>query len=178
MPRTLLAIGTMIVIVLAAAGCGSSTKDSSATSTTTAATSTSATQQSAATSQPSGPQLTHAQLVAKGDAICYRLNARRASTTISTPGDYKRLVPALAAYELAGVAEMRKLNPPASMANSWKEIADSMETIAKLTGSVDTYQAASNDTEQHKLDAPFTAALNTLVNTAKREGFKDCAQFA
>jgi hypothetical protein len=156
MPRTLFAVLPLLAAsVLTASGCGGSTSSST----------------------ESTGQLTRSQLIAKADAICQAVNAKRASITIKTAQDFARSVPKLAADEHAAVEEMRKLTPPASMTNSWRQIVDSAQTIAYVTGRYRTYAQASNE----KLVAPLSAALSkasqAMTVTANREGIRQCAQF-
>jgi len=73
------------VIVLAASGCGGS-------------------------AGPTKP-LTRSELIARGTRFCRRINTRLAAIRIRSERDYARLVPPLAAYEHAAVAEMRRLTP-------------------------------------------------------------------
>jgi hypothetical protein len=172
MPSTRLAALALSALTLAASGCGGSAKSSSQTTSPASAVSTTANE----SATPSGP-LTRAQLIAKGDAICYRLNTRRSSTRINTPQAYERLVPPLAAFELAGAAEMGKLIPPPSMAHAWQQMVAGARTIAEVTGRYRRYADASSHKLSRPLDAILGKAINELVVTAKREGFNDCARF-
>jgi hypothetical protein len=168
-------------LAIAASGCGGSAKSSSqgttsAPASTSAQTSTSAQATTASGSTKPAPQLTRAQLIEKGDAICYRLNARRSSITISNAGQYEHEIPALAAYERAAAAEMSALTPPPAMASAWRQIVAGARAIAEVTGRSSTFAEAGK--EAHALDAAFGKATEQMTSAAKREGFKDCARYA
>jgi hypothetical protein len=156
---------------LVASGCGGSSKGAS-----TAASAANAAVASGA--KPSGKPLSRLELIARGDAICYRLNARRSSSTMSRPQDYERIVPALAAYELAATTEMAQLVPPASMAHDWQRMVAGSRTIAETTGRFHTYAEASGNKFAHEMDLVLGKGIDELTQAAKHAGFKDCANFA
>ncbi len=174
MRRTPLAVLALAASVLAASGCGGSTKASSqAASTTVAGSPAGAT---ATQTAPSGP-LTRAQLIEKGEAICYRLNVKRSSTRISQPGDYERFVPVLAATELAAATEMGNLTPPPALAGEWREMIAGAHAIGEVTGHFPHYSEASNNKLAHRYDVILSHAVEQLTGAARRAGFKECARF-
>jgi hypothetical protein len=126
----------------------------------------------------SSKPLSRSELIAQGDAICYRLNAKRATLTISRPQDYERIVPPLAAYELAAAAEMGRLMPPTSMAHDWSEMVSGARTIAQATGRFRTYAEANKGKLAHTIDLVLGRGIDELVHAAKRAGFKECSHFA
>lgn len=173
MSRTRIAATALCASALIVSGCGSSTKSSSQT--TSAATPAASTSTGAGEpSHPSGT-LTRAQLISKGDEICYRLNARRQSTSIGHTQDYERVVPQLSAYEIQGATELSLLTPPPPMAHAWQEIVTDSRVIAEVTGHFRHYGASHK--EQHPYDVMIGNAINQLVAVAKREGFKECSRF-
>jgi hypothetical protein len=159
---------------LAASGCGSSSKSSSQT---TAASTTSASVSTPSTTPKPTARLTRAQLIEQGDAICYRLNARRASTRIEKPHDYENLVPALATYELQGASELGALTPPPSLSTGWQHIVNGSHTIAEVTGHFPRYSEAERGQLTHKYDIMIGKAISEVTNTAKRIGFKECSRY-
>jgi hypothetical protein len=126
--------------------------------------------------QSSAP-LTRAQLVAQGDAICYRLNARRMTTKVARAQDYEQLVPALAAYELQGANELGALAPPRSMAHLWRQIVSGSHKVAEATGHFPHYSEAANDNIARVDDEMLTKAIDELTGAARRGGFKECSRF-
>jgi hypothetical protein len=162
---------------LAAYGCGGASKTASSAVTTSAATQTAPSSstvhtESAASTQP----LTRAQLIAAADMICRRVNLKRASIKLSSLADYAHLLPELAAYERAAVAQMRKLVPPASMASSWQRLISAGQTVAGGTAAVGEHATASGLREVESQSIAAGKALERSLTLAKREGFKDCAQ--
>lgn len=175
MSLTRFAAPTLAALTLAVGGCGGSAKSSNQqTSAQTAGKQTNVANQSGV---PSGP-LTRAQLIARGDAICYRLNVRRASTRIGKPQDYERLIPQLAAYELAAANEMGEITPPASMAHDWQQMVAGSHTIAEVTGHFHRYVDATNDKKALPFDIILGKGIDQLTKAAKRAGFKECGRFA
>jgi hypothetical protein len=161
---------TLVAAALAASGCGGSSKGTATATSASAASQTS----SAASSKP----LTRSELIARGDAICYRLNAKRASLTINRPQDYERLVPPLATYELAAAAEMGRLTPPTSMARDWQQMVSGARTVAQATGRFHTYAEASTGKIARTIDLVLGKGIDELVHAAKHAGFKDCSRFS
>jgi hypothetical protein len=177
MLHTQLAALALAAITLVASGCGGSSKTESTTTAaavSTAATST-ATTSTPATAEPG--KLTRAELIAKTDAICARINAKRSSTKFTKEQDYARLVPPLAAYEQAAAAELSKLTPPASMANEWQQIASRVQTVANDTATVGHDIVTKQDNAGGALLTKLTNILLQMNAIAKREGFTSCAQF-
>jgi hypothetical protein len=116
-------------------------------------------------------------LISRGDAICYRLNAKRRTISIGGPEDYERLVVPLAAYELAAATEMGSLTPPPSLAPAWQQIVSGTRTLARLTGHFHTYAEASNLKLSRPFDAELGKAMDQVTRSAKQAGFKDCTRF-
>jgi hypothetical protein len=170
MSRTCLAVVALTAGTLIAAGCGGSSKSSSHPASAQSST-------SAAVTAPAGA-LTRAQLIARGNAICYRLNVRRTSITIRKRQDYEALVPALAGEELAAAVEMGKLTPPPSMAHDWQQMITGAHTIGEVTGHFRTYAEASNEKLARPFDPILTKGIDQLVGAAKHAGFKECSHFA
>jgi hypothetical protein len=156
MSRPLLAALALAATALTASGCGGS----------------------AGSTKP----LTRSELIARGDAICRRINAKISTITVSSAQDYARLAPPLAAYEQTAVAEMRKLTPPASMANDWKQIVTGAQMLADGTAKLGEYAQTSNPFQAHQTPSVHAAFVATtegakqIVTAAQREGFNDCAQ--
>jgi hypothetical protein len=158
--------------LLAASGCGGTTKSSSSTQSTLA----SALATQSARTPASGP-LTRADLIAQADAICYRINAKRASIVLRSKRDVVRGLPQLASYEQVAVTELAKLMPPTSITSDWKVILVNAQAVAEATAKLTTY---ANTNPHLLLGRPeyiiLTKAQGRVIATAKRDGFKDCAR--
>jgi hypothetical protein len=170
---TQVAAFTVAAAVFTASGCGEAAKKSSNPAAAASATP-STTQATTANSQRA---LTSAALISQADAICYQVNAKRASSVITSKRDMVRILPKLAAYERAAVARMANLIPPVSMANDWKLILVNANAVAQETATLAQYA----NTNPHILSgAPaiktIVKAQEQLTQTARRDGFKDCAQ--
>lgn len=140
---------TLIAIGLVAGGCGKSSKP-----------------------------LTRAELIAKADTICKRVNDKLKSSnnSIKSQQDIVRIVPKLASFEQTALAELSKLEPPASLANDWKTIIAGAQTLADNTAKLGEYAKANNlKAARHLIQASEKVQQQTLA-TAKRDGFKQCSQ--
>jgi hypothetical protein len=125
----------------------------------------------------SSHSLTRAQLIAKGDAICSRVDAESGSFTIRTDHDHALYLPALAAYEQAASSEMRALVPPDSMANDWRQIVADAQAVADSMTRVGEYAQSHKPSAAPKaLYAPAATAVQDMLTVAQRDGFKACAQ--
>jgi hypothetical protein len=164
-----LAMGAVVV-----SGCGGSAKQSSKV--TSSSTSTQSAETSHTKPSGSGP-LNRAQLIERGDAVCYRLNARRQSTSISHRQEYAQVIQPLAAYERQGADELAALTPPASMASSWQKIIDGSRTIAEVTGRFHAYGEAERLKLARRYDDILGKAINQVTRVAKKAGFKECSRF-
>lgn len=165
------------VLALIGAGCGEGGKSSSAVTRSNQTTASIGTQSSATQSSEPAKALTKAELVAKADAICYGINAKRSAIRISKLQDYALLVIPFGAYERTAVVELNKLVPPPSLAAAWNEILAGARTQAQATAEISEYikQHKSLDGTQ-SIAAALTRATHEMTTAAKREGFADCAQ--
>jgi hypothetical protein len=118
--------------------------------------------------------LTRSELIARGDAICRRINAQL--NAIRSAKDYARL----GAYEQAAVVEMRRLTPPSSMASDWGQVVSGAQARADATAKIGTYPPeGAFATRKPAVRAAYAAAgtgMQQMVTAARREGFKDCAR--
>jgi hypothetical protein len=165
MTRTIIATLLFTVSALATAGCGgSSTKTPSSGAT-----------QAASTSTGTAP-LTRGELIAKADAICYRVNTERASNRIRSNASIATSVPRVAAYEREAFAELSRLVPPASMASDWKQLVAAATALAADTKKVGEYAQAGNLNGAGGSLAASNLDIQKMLAVAHRDGFKDCAQ--
>lgn len=176
MPRTHHVALVLAASLFACSGCGSNAKSTQSTSATAPQTTTGeATRPSPVSTKSSGP-LTRTELIIKADAICYGINAKRATIKYSTPADYIRLLMPFAEYQSAAVTRLSKLIPPPSMEHSWRKIVAGARTVADITGVAIQYVRANKLDSTHPLEVKLARARTEMTSLAKREGFKDCAQ--
>jgi len=149
-----------LAVVLAAAGCGGSSKSGSTGS------------------GSSGTSAATARLIATADAICERLDARLASTT-SVHLDSRtiaRSAPQNAALERAALTELAKLARPASLADDWRQIIAYRLTLADELARLGRY-AKANDTRAVKAVAVSKRRVHEkLFALATHDGFHVCSQ--
>ncbi len=171
-------LAVLAAIVLAAEGCGSSSKTPStdaSTAATSQAASTASAPKVAMVTLPTGKPLTHARWIAKGEAICAHLNAQLAANSVKSTSEFARALPIAAADERAEFRALVKLVPPPSYSKAWQQF---------LT---DTKQWSENSAKlaQSTTPAQFTMSGALLTATkdlherlaaiAKHAGFKECA---
>lgn len=156
MTRTRAAAVGLIAMTLAAGGCGKATKS-----------------------------LTQAEMIAKADPICGRINAKISYYSNLKPANSQDLVsasaivqatPQIASAERAAYADLAKLTPPASMADDWKQFLEGVKTIADDTARVGDYAKAKNTAPIAPIMASASTTLQRLRATATRHGFDDCAK--
>lgn len=164
-PKSTLAASALATIVLVAAGCGGSSSTSSSTSTPVPV------------NPASGQPLTAAALIAKADAICARVNELRGTTTVSTPESMAQLLPTLAANEQKALTELRSLTPPTAIANDWRQVLASHQTIAEYTAKLGQYATEKNSKAVRQVLSKSGALTSpALLAGARRDGFKACSQ--
>lgn len=128
----------------------------------------------------SSKPLTRAELIAKADTICKRVNDKLKSSnnTIKGRQDIARIVPKLASTEQAALAELSKLVPPAALANDWKTIIAGAQTLADNTAKLGEYAKANNLKAARGLITSSEKVQQQVLATARRDGFKYCSQSA
>lgn len=120
--------------------------------------------------------LTRAELIAKADAICGRVNQRRELVTIKKPQDFLTLLPAFATYERAAYAEFDKLTPPAALAGGWRELVLQAQTIARDTSTVGVYAKAGRIGAARALLEALNPSQKRMDAIARRDGMGECAE--
>jgi hypothetical protein len=192
MSHTQLAALALTAASLALSGCGGSSKTTASTITaTTSADSTPATSTTAAsTSLPPattvkvavGTPLTRAQLIAKSDAICARVNAEvdKISTKVNAPPsvaqrEFLEGFPKVARYETTETNELSKLVPAASLAQDWELIISDFHRYVQYADASAHAAEAKDINAITPLIQPAEALHAKLNAIAKRDGFKSCS---
>ena len=186
---TVLAIATTM---LAASGCGNSSKTVSTTisgstaATTNAAETTSEAKAPVTTPAPSAPvkvatvqvatgtPLAKAQWIAAGDAICAHLQTELAANPVKGTKTFAVVFPQAAALERVEVSELGKLVPPRSNTKDWQTLLTKSLESAENTATL----GRAAQTREIKLDDPLivtTTKIDGEIHViAKRDGFKHC----
>jgi hypothetical protein len=127
-------------------------------------------------SSGSSKTLTREDLIAKANAICARVNARRASTHYGALPEVARVAPQLAAYEQTAATELSKLAPPTSMANDWQQIVSSAQALAGYTFRIGDYARSKKVAAAQPLFGLIQHSHRQLVLTATADGLTECAK--
>jgi hypothetical protein len=154
-----LAALALATTTLAICGCGGSSGSSNASG-----------------SSGSSKTLTRAELITKANAICARVNTKRASTHYRTLPEVARSAPRLASYEQAAAAELGKLVPPAEMSNDWQQIVANARALAGYTLQIGEYAKAKNVAAAQPLLTSIRASNHQLVATARAVGLTECSR--
>jgi hypothetical protein len=175
MPHTTrIASLALAVAALAASGCGGSKSSGKTASASQARSSSGQAQSSNHGGSPTGP-LTRAELIARADAICASVNARRASLKRLSHG-YVAKLPWLASYEHAAFAQLGRLIPPVSMAGDWRQIVVVAQTVTADTAKIGEYAKSNSVNAARPLFGQVGEAQERMLTTARHAGFRDCAQ--
>jgi hypothetical protein len=165
---------------LALSGCGGSSKSASTTSSAASTPTTTNANVSVHLAPPitiaSGPPLTRAAWIAKGDAICTRTLDKLEATTAKTAEQLARLLPEAAVYDRTEANELSKLVPPTAMADSWAQIVDDLQKYGELTAKAAEYARVRNTNEGIPVFDSANRTQQELTTIAKNDGFKICSQ--
>jgi hypothetical protein len=179
-----LAALALATTVLAASGCGRSSKPATTTAATSAPQTTSSTTVDAeSTPTPTvaavkpavGKPLSRARWIAKGEAICTRLNAQLAARTVKSPTEFAVVLPQAAAYERAELAQLIKLVPPASEAGDWQKFLTETQQWAENSTKLGQIAQAGKFTLALPLVTTTRKLHEHLAHLASHKGFKECA---
>lgn len=124
----------------------------------------------------SSSTLSKSALIAKGDAICKRVNdgIKNVGAT-NTAADVAKVAPKVHALEQQGVNDLRKLKPPNSLAADFSSFVNKTQV---LTDDATKIGAAAKTNDQKTAQAVSTEALSAsaaATGSATKLGFKDCA---
>jgi hypothetical protein len=135
------------ILVAAAAGCGSS----------------------------SGPS--RAGFVKQANAICKRVNDQiGAAGQAKTVADVQRIGPGIIAAEQRGLADLRRLAVPSSLARDWRRLQSDLAQITVNAGRL-LSAAKANDTATAQTVANASQQTQSEVTAiATRDGLGECAK--
>jgi len=131
--------------------------------------------------------LTRAQLIARADPICAsaseeraKANARlRGATSLSSPQTLATLAEtasSVAVYENQGIATLRKLSAPASLARDWRSMLAGLQQLANATAQLGTYAKEKNVKAAEQLLTSTSSTRAQLLVLANRDGFRSCGR--
>jgi len=174
-----LAAPALAAIALATIGCGGSSKTGSsaaATTTAPAATTTTTTVALPTTTVKlaTGRPLTRAELIAKADPICKRMNTKVFGIRVKSISEFASVTPQMAIYINTASADLGKLVSPARMTRDWARIVNGLQLYGEYVSKIGQY-AQANDISAARQQ--YATAQNILVqmNTiGKNDGFIQC----
>jgi hypothetical protein len=124
------------------------------------------------------------RLIARADAICKPLNARRkaantqvgAVTSSAALPKVARIAPGLAAYEHKEVAELQALTAPAALAGTWQKILTGAQQLADNTATLGAEAKAGNLKAVEAVIHKDQKSERELIAVAKTAGFAHCGR--
>jgi hypothetical protein len=133
-----------------------------------------------------GSQAT-AQLAAKADPICEATSARRDAANAGLGHAHSlsgrralkaiaRTAPGLAIYESSAVSQLRKLKPPASLADSWRSMLADLQQLADDTARLGTFAKQDDVHAAARLLAESSNTRTDLVAIATLDDLTPCGQ--
>lgn len=149
MRYTCVAAIALTATVLAASGCGSSSKP-----------------------------LTRAELTAKANEICKTVAAKVSSKSVSNQQQIGRVAEELASFEQTALTSLSKLVPPAELESDWKQFVAGAQTLAENTAKLGEYARANNLKAAKGLILSSEATQKQMMAIAKRDGLSACEQVA
>jgi hypothetical protein len=131
----------------------------------------------AASSGPQGQSPAQAELIAKADAICRRLNVEIATTKPKHLGVHEiaRLSPVRANLEQATVKDLSKLTPPASIADNWRQLIGYRRRLAEELAKLGRSAKAHDVAAIKALTSSKLRVHRQLLIVGRHSGFKACA---
>jgi len=118
--------------------------------------------------------------IAKADAICKQLDVELANPKPKSTSfrELALLVPHRAALEQAAVTELRRLTPPSSFGQEWREIIAYRQALAEELAKLGQ-SAKAKDAKAIKAISLSKIRMHRLLRTlAARNGFAYCGQIA
>jgi hypothetical protein len=164
MSHTRLAALALATTTLTAAGCGgSATKSNPAGAKTSAA-------------QPAAQQSSRTAFIARADAICRQLNERahtQLTVSLHTVGTTAK---PLASYYRAAFAELRRLTPPAEIADAWRAIVSDVQRVPSLIDTMGRFALDNDMASTVKAELKVKKIQEHRFAIARRNGFTDCGE--
>jgi hypothetical protein len=181
---TILALTT--VTLMAASGCGGSTKTN--TTTVTANTTPTTTTAQATTGETNthpfpvadvkiahGKPLAHRQWVRKADAVCAHYRTELKHLKIKGTDELPRVLPQESAYLRSETAQLAKLTPPTANKNDWQQILNTTLELAEGAAKVAQINNAGSRILFTPTGMAFVATSHHLIDLSTRNKLPNCA---
>ena len=122
-----------------------------------------------------GGGLSKDELVAKGDAICKRVNTRMAKEPDpKTAADLERLAKRTVAISDPAIKDMEKLKPPSDLESDFENFLASLKRQRNLTEKIGEAAAAGDTAKVQKIGADAQDAQEEYRRLTGKIGFKQC----
>ncbi|MGI8557746.1 MAG: hypothetical protein ACR2ND_05480 [Solirubrobacteraceae bacterium] len=120
--------------------------------------------------------LSKSELVAKGDAICKRVNdgIRNVGPT-NTAADVAKVAPKVYALEQQGVNDLRKLTPPGAVASDYTSFLDKTQVLTDDANKIGAAAKTNDKKTAQTIASEAASASASATSSASKLGFKDCA---
>ena len=122
-----------------------------------------------------GGGLSKSQLVAKGDAICKRINTRMAKEPDpKTTADLQRLAKRTVELSDPAIDDMEELEPPSDLEDDFKKLVASLKRQRDLTKKIGDAAGKGDTAEVQELGAQAQKAQDEYRRLTGKIGFKEC----
>ena len=122
-----------------------------------------------------GGGLSKQELVAKGDAICKRVNAQMAKEPDpQTAADLQRLADRTVEISDPAVDDMEALEPPGDLEDDFKKFVGSLKRQRDLTKKIGAAAGKGDTAEVQKVGADAQEAQDEYRRLTGKIGFKEC----
>ena len=122
-----------------------------------------------------GGGLSRDELVAKGDAICKRVNTRMAKEPDpQSAADLERLAKRTVQISDPAIADMKALDPPGALESDFKKFVASLKRQRDLTKEIGDAAAAGDTAKIQKVGADAQKAEQEYRRLTGKIGFNEC----
>jgi hypothetical protein len=122
-----------------------------------------------------GGGLSKQELVAKGDAICKRINTRMAKEPDpKTTKDLKRLADRTVELSDPAIDDMEKLDPPSELEADFKKFVASLKKQRDLTKKIGDAAGKDDTAKIQEVGAQAQKAQDEYRRLTGKIGFKEC----
>ena len=122
-----------------------------------------------------GGGLSKEELVAKGDAICKRVNTRMAKEPDpKTAADLERLAKRTVEISDPAIKDMEKLEPPSELESDFENFLASLKRQRNLTKKIGEAAAEGDTAKVQQIGADAQSAQEEYRRLTGKIGFKQC----
>jgi hypothetical protein len=122
-----------------------------------------------------GGGLSKSELVAKGDAICKRINTRMAKEPDpKTTQDLQRLANRTVELSDPAIADMGKLEPPSDLESDFQKFVASLKRQRDLTKQIGAAAGKDDTAKIQEIGAEAQKAQDEYRRLTGKIGFKEC----